>query len=277
MADEIDTQDATFFAALNGLEQLNVEMRKTEARLKALKIMHAVAAALQQTLHEQPIRPMVERACRLGQTFNSNANSAFAKEIECLSFDQLCFLAKGYDASRIGRRLRADCLQIFMLTHNASVDNAARKFVSTGAKRAGGRFFEIFEEKRVQTTRIAAAEDITAICRTACLTKDTSNALRLSTIPMIEKTRLPGIFHADLLAMMEKDKSWGDETEENCSNIKHHIYKKAFEVRIDVPRGIDPRTIKIFKPQTECPVVQFDTIDVVVVKFEKNITIQTTK
>lgn len=276
MADEIDTQDATFFTGLDPAALLAVEIRKTEARLKSLKIMQAVAGAYQQTLHEPSIRAMVERAYRLGQRVNNAADSAFVKEVETLNFDQLCFLAKGYDASRIGLRLRADCLQVFMSTHGATVDKAARSFVATGAKRAGGRFHKIFEgaqekheaQQRCED-RIAAARDMSDLCRAASLTKATSEMLPLATM-LIHKAAASALFHDDFIALMMRDKSWGDQTAIYCCNGKEHIYRNATEWRIDVPRGIDPRTMRIFREQGGRELVQYDTVDVVVVKCEGN-------
>ncbi|KAM3551042.1 hypothetical protein ARSEF4850_008062 [Beauveria asiatica] len=129
MMHEIATQDAAFFAVPDPAHVLAVEIRKTRARLKALEGMHAAAMVLQKALVEPSARTMEFRAAALGKLVNKSADPAFVQELERLDFDQLCFLAKGYDVPGIGQRLQADCLQIFMLTHKAIVDEDARNFV----------------------------------------------------------------------------------------------------------------------------------------------------
>ena len=84
----------------------------------------------------------------LSGAFEATADPAFVQELKRLDLDQLCFLAKGYDVPGIAQQLQANCLQIFMLTHKATVDEDARKFVTAGVKGVGGRFLEIFENAR---------------------------------------------------------------------------------------------------------------------------------
>ncbi|KAM3551041.1 hypothetical protein ARSEF4850_008061 [Beauveria asiatica] len=267
MMHEIATQDAAFFAVPDPAHVLAVEIRKTRARLKALEGMHAAAMVLQKALVEPSARTMEFRAAALGKLVNKSADPAFVQELERLDFDQLCFLAKGYDVPGIGQRLQADCLQIFMLTHKAIVDEDARKFVTAGVKRAGGRFLEIFENARQkQSGDIAAAQHTPALCRSAYLAKATAEARPMTAMTLLPKTFVATLLHEEMIATMVKDKSW--IWADYCSDVRQFVYANAFEWRVEVPRGVDPRTIKVLAEQGKGGVVHIDTIDVVVVKTE---------
>ncbi|TQW01454.1 hypothetical protein IF2G_11022 [Cordyceps javanica] len=145
---------------------------------------------------------------------------------------------------RVGKRLRADCLQIFMLTHEAIVDDSARKFVTVGVNRAGGEFLEIFDKVREkQSVGTAAAGYTLALCRPAYLTKATMNAVPLTAMTLVSKAAAATHLHEEMIATMAKERSWA--WPDYCSNATQFVYQDTFEWRFEVPRGVDPRTIKV--------------------------------
>ncbi|KAJ2969729.1 hypothetical protein NQ176_g8517 [Zarea fungicola] len=260
MVDKFTGHDASFFAAPDPTAVLAVEIQKAELRLKALKSMLSLSTTLQKTLNEIPRRSMIERAARLGKMVNDGSNPTAVQELKKMNFEQLCFLAKGY-STVIESDIEAGCIQVFMCTHGATVDNAARQFVKTAATRAAGRFLEIFKDaERSQSDNTAATLHESALIAIATM------AQPASTIPMLIKTDLPALFHQDIIDMMMKDKSWG--WREGCCNIKLHVYTGGDyteEWRIEVPRGIDPRSFKVFAEQSGWGVARHDTVDVIVV------------